>query len=123
MAGLSPSASTHATSLRRDEHHMRASKLVLILALLLGASTFGAAQWRNGNGGWGNGNNRGNNGSWNNGRRSHSYQEGFHDGQRDRLRGHGYRPHPDGDDDRGAYNNGYRAGYQYGRDGDNDADD
>lgn len=60
--------------------------------------------------------------------RSEAYQDGFRAGQFDRTHNRGYKTpnhgrHWEDQAYREAYIHGYRSGYGYGRDGDNDRDD
>lgn len=96
---------------------MRLGKLALAAFLIVGVSGLATAQdWR-----W-----QDREGS-NQEEQSEAYHDGFRDGQRDRVHNRGYKI-PTGkrwEDEayRTAYVRGYRAGYGYGRDGDNDRDD
>src|SRR5438067_875945 len=103
---------------------MKLSRVALAAALIFGVSGFAVAQDcdhdRDDRGGWREGSNRE--------ERSEAYQDGFHEGQRDRVRNRGYKTpnhgrHWEDQAYRDAYVRGYRAGYGYGRDGDNDRDD
>lgn len=99
---------------------MRFSKIALAALLVLGISGFAGAQ------GWQD-RDRGREGS-NQEERSEAYQDGFRKGQQDRVHNRGYKLPNSGrrwEDQayREAYTRGYRKGYGYGRDGDNDRDD
>lgn len=107
---------------------MKLHKWIVAAVLALGVSTFASAQY----GSWGwqdrdHDRDRGREGSQQE-ERSEAFQDGFRKGQQDRVHNRGFKL-PNGGkhwEDRAyreAYERGYRKGYGYGRDGDNDRDD
>ncbi|HZU21677.1 MAG TPA: hypothetical protein VE998_02525 [Terriglobales bacterium] len=98
---------------------MKLSKVALAAALMFAVSGLAVAQDRD-HDGWREGSNHE--------ERSEAYQDGFRAGQFDRVHSRGYKipnhgKHWEDQAYREAYIHGYREGYGYGRDGDNDRDD